>query len=52
MLNGHELPQAFFILKFIVLNPIQIHGGLELEVFSRYYFPCNECIIKLCICFQ
>lgn len=52
MPNGHEPPQTFFILKFVILNPIKIHGGVELEVFSRYYFPCNEYIKKLCVCFQ
>jgi len=39
MPNGHKFPQAFFILKFIEVNPIKIHGGVELEDLSSYYFP-------------
>lgn len=39
----------FFILKFIEINTIKIHGGGEPEDFPRYYFPRNECIIKLFI---
>lgn len=45
--NGHEFCQVFFILKFIEVNTIKIHGGGE--AFPRYYFLCNECIIKLFI---